>query len=105
MILEIKDVPDDKDVVAEILRNAETTIRNYHSSKIRVVAPEKEVEFETAVAAFKLANKQAIKEEADGLIDNDGGAVKGDGIRSVGDIEPDPAKPANLEPKDSGEIK
>jgi hypothetical protein len=105
MQLIIENVPEDKACITEILANAETTIKNYHDKQIRVVAPEKEVEFETAVAAFKLANKQAIKEEADGLIDNDGGAVKGAGIRSVGVVEPDPEKLANLEPKDSGEIK
>ena len=63
MDLIIKDVPDDKAVITEILANAETTIKNYHSKQIRVVAPEKEVEYETAVASFKVANKIGIKEE------------------------------------------
>jgi hypothetical protein len=65
--LVIKDVPDDKAVITEILANAETTISNYHSKQIRVVAQEKEVEYETAVSAFKTANKIGlvadIKEE------------------------------------------
>ena len=60
----IKDVPDDKAVINEILANAETTNSNYHSKQIRVGAPEKEVEYETAVSAFKTANKIGIKEEA-----------------------------------------
>ena len=62
MILEIKDVPDDKAVIEEILTNAQTTISNYHSKQIRVVAPEKEAEYETAVASFKAANKIGIVE-------------------------------------------
>jgi hypothetical protein len=61
--LVIKGVPDDKAVITEILANAETTIKNYHSKQIRVVAPEKEAEYETAVASFKVANKIGIKEE------------------------------------------
>jgi hypothetical protein len=63
MDLIIKDVPDDKAVIEEILCNAQTTISNYHSKQIRVVAPEKEAEYETAVASFKVANKIGIKEE------------------------------------------
>ena len=63
MDLIIKNCPDDKLVIEEILANAETTIKNYHDKQIRVVAPEKEVEYETAVASFKVANKIGIKEE------------------------------------------
>ena len=59
--LVIKDVPDDKAVIEEILANASTTISNYHSKQIRVVAPEKEVEYQTVINSYKLANKQ--KEE------------------------------------------
>ena len=59
----IKDVPDDKAVIKGILDFSEAIIRNYYSKQIRVVAPEKEVEYETAVASFKVANKIGIKEE------------------------------------------
>jgi hypothetical protein len=45
------------------------------------------------------------QEITDGLIDNDGGAIKEPSIRPDVVIEPDPAKLANLEPKDSGEAK
>jgi hypothetical protein len=93
--LVIKDVPDDKVVITEILANAETTIKNYHDKQIRVVAPEKEVEFETAVAAFKLANKQAIKEESDGLGQVEFSGIGVDGIPAGGVIGPDTAKPEN----------
>jgi hypothetical protein len=99
--LVIKDVPDDKVVITEILANAQTTVNNYLAKQHLVVAEAKKVEYETAVSAFKLANKQAIKEEADGLGKDDGGAIKEPSIRPDVVIEPDPAKPANLEPKDS----
>jgi hypothetical protein len=105
MDLIIKDVPDDKAVITEILANAETTIKNYHDKQIRIVPEAKEVEFATAVESFRTANKIGIKEEADGLIDNDGGAIKEPSIRPDGVVEPDPAKPTSLEPEDSGEVK
>jgi hypothetical protein len=91
----IKDVPDDKAVITEILANAETTISNYHSKQIRIVPEAKEVEFATAVESFRTANKIGIKEEADGLIDNDGGAVEELGIRPDGVVESDPTEPSN----------
>jgi hypothetical protein len=93
--LVIKNVPDDKAVIKGILDFSEAIIRNYHSKQIRVVAPEKEVEFETAVAAFKLANKQAIKEEADGLGQVEFSGIGVDGIPAGGVIGADPAKPEN----------
>jgi hypothetical protein len=105
MQLIIENVPEDKAVITEILTNAETTIKNYHDKQIRIVPEVKEVEFATVVESFRTANKIGIKEEADGLGKDDGGAVKGDGIRPVGVVEPDPAKPTSLEPEDSGEAK
>ena len=63
--LVIKDVPDDKVVITEILANAETTIRNYHDKQIRVVAPEKEVEFTATMEVFKVANKIGIADMAE----------------------------------------
>jgi hypothetical protein len=77
------------------LANAETTIRIYHDRQIRVVPEAKEVEFATAVESFRTANKIGIKEEADGLIDNDGGAIGIAGVQAGEAIEPDPAKPSN----------
>ena len=105
MQLIIENVPEDKAVITEILTNAETTIKNYHDKQIRIVPEAKEVEFATAVESFRTANKIGIKEEADGLGKDDGGAVKEPSIRPDVVIEPDPAKLANLEPKDSGEVK
>ena len=93
--LVIKNVPEDKAVITEILTNAQTTVNNYLAKQHLVVAEAKKVEYETAVSAFKLANKQAIKEEADGLIDNDGGGIGIIGVPTNGVIEPDPAKPSN----------
>jgi hypothetical protein len=93
--LVIKDVPDDKAVITEILANAETSIRNFYDKQIRVVAPEKEVEFETAVASFKLANKQAIKEESDGLGQVEFIGIGVDGIPAGGVIGPDTEKHSN----------
>ena len=96
MDLIIKDVPDDKAVITEILANAETTIRIYHDRQIRVVAPEKEAEFVNAVSAFRLSNKIGlIKEEADGIIVDDGGAVEGVGVRPVGGVGENAEEPSN----------
>ncbi len=55
--LVIKDVPDDKDVIAEILANAETTVSNYLAKQHLVVAETKKAEYDTAVESFKTANK------------------------------------------------
>ena len=63
--LVIKDVPDDKDVVAEILRNAETTVNNYLAKQHLIVAETKKVEYDTAVEAFKTANKVEVKPVAE----------------------------------------
>ena len=105
MQLIIENVPEDKAVITEILTNAETTIKNYHDKQIRIVPEVKEVEFATVVESFRTANKIGIKEEADGLGKDDGGGIGIVGVPADGVVEPDPAKPANLEPKDSGEIK
>ena len=95
MELILKDVPDDKDVIAEILTNAETTVNNYLAKQHLVVAEAKKVEYETAVSAFKLANKQSIKEEKDGLGQVEFSGIGVDGIPAGGVIGPDTAKPEN----------
>ena len=91
MELVIKDVPDDKAVITEILANAETTIRNFHDKQIRVVSPEKEVEFATAVESFKTANKislvadvEPIKEEVINDIPRSNPDIKPSGIADEG---------------------
>jgi hypothetical protein len=105
MDLTIKNCPDDKLVIEEILANAETTIKNYHDKQIRIVPEAKEVEFATVVESFRTANKIGIKEEKDGLGKDDGSGIGIVGVPTDGVVEPDPAKPTSLEPEDSGEAK
>ena len=56
MDLTIKEVPDNERVIAEILANAETTIRNYHQSVIFEVTEAKIKQLDDAVVAFRTAN-------------------------------------------------
>ena len=64
--LVIKDVPDDKAVITEILANAQTTVSNYLAKQHLVVPEIKKAEYDTAVESFKTANKVAVKGEVVG---------------------------------------
>jgi hypothetical protein len=61
----IKDVPEDKTVIEEILANAESTISNYHARNIKIVEKEKVDLYDSTILSFRTANKlrqEPIKE-------------------------------------------
>lgn len=61
MDLIIKNVPDDKDVVTEILTNAETTIKNYHAKLILTIPVEKQLQYEQEIDNFKSVNTSTLE--------------------------------------------
>lgn len=65
MELTIKNIPDNENVIAEILRNAEATIANYHQAIIFQVTEDKVAQLNNAVQEFRTANARE-KTEADG---------------------------------------
>jgi hypothetical protein len=84
MELIIKDVPDDKAVIEEILTNAETTISNYHARIIKVVEKEKVDLYDSTLLSFRTANKlrqEPIKEIIEEPIKED--EVENNGIERI----------------------
>jgi hypothetical protein len=62
MELTIKNVPEDDRVIAEILANAEATIRNYHQAIIFEVTEAKVAQLNDVVNSFRTANVRAKSE-------------------------------------------
>jgi hypothetical protein len=56
MELTIKNVPENDAVIAEILANAEATIRNYHQAIIFEVTEAKVAQLNDVVNSFRTAN-------------------------------------------------
>lgn len=73
MDLVIKNVPEEKAVIQEIISNAETTIRNYHDKLIRTIPVEKELEFEAVMTSFRGANKivEEVEVPVEGIVNGE----------------------------------
>jgi hypothetical protein len=55
--LTIKNVPNVQSVQDEILRNAESSVKNYLASSIKTIEPIKEEAYEAAIMEFRTVNK------------------------------------------------